>query len=145
MKKLLCVSGLIAGLIISANVMASSTSLGPNQDLFITNHTNSDMTSKISGHCSSEVLGQAGVTPKGGVSDITPNQILLACAVSILKGTPCSADIYMSNNCSGTSIGTVTFDMKTGITGVTGLNPNYTIDYSGFAATISGGPALASR
>lgn len=145
MKKLLCVSGLVTGLMISVNVMASPTSTLSNQHLIITNHTNSDMTSKISGQCSADVLGQAGITPKGGVSDITPNQILLACAVSILKGTPCSADIYMSDHCTGTSIGTVSFNINTGITGVSGLNTDYTIDYSGFSATISGGPALASR
>jgi hypothetical protein len=144
MKKLLRVSGLIAGLMMSANVMASTTSL-PSQHLIITNHTNSDMTSKISGNCSSQLLGQAGITPKGGVSDITPSQILLACAASILKGVPCSADIYMSSNCGGASIATVSFDVNKGIIGLSNVDPNYTIDYSGFSATISGGPALATR
>lgn len=112
--------------------------------LTIDNKTDFDSTTRANGGlCSSSVLGDAGITHPGHVNVITKNQLNLAC---MFNKKDCTADVYMSDNCSGDIVATVTMDVTdAGIKTVTIKNPNFIFDYSAFAITLKPAGSFAKK
>lgn len=143
MKITTTITSLVVSLVLPVSAMALPPF--PKGTLQITNNTKHDVTSKIDGNCSSSLLGNAGITKAGETSKISPTQILLACASSLLQtNTLCNATVYPSNNCSGNPIAKVTLDTQTGIKQVE-TSADYIIDANGFTVSVAGGPQFASR
>ena|SRR3990167_4486847 len=106
-------------------------------DLYITNSTKHDSTTKSYGRCSNFLSD--GVTPSGAVNHKVPEwELKLAC---VGHTSDCSADVYMSDNCTdSTKIGTVRFDVTgKGLIGSELTNKSYQVSGSGFNLSISGG------
>lgn len=80
--------------------------------LHIYNSTDKGVTFKIDGKTCSTKLGKGGVTKAHTVAEIPATQILKICK----NGQKCSAEIYITNDCSGVPIGKLTFALKDGIT-----------------------------
>ncbi len=116
-------------------------------DLYTTNNTKLDSTCRTNDlMCSTDVLGDAGIT-RAGKTLVTPfKQLKLACGKYLHD---CKADLYMSTNCdkSGASkIATIKFDvLDTGVKSIEVFDPSYSIIGSGFNVTITGGPGLAKK
>lgn len=125
-KKTIISSFLIAGMSISAFAYA--------QKLTIFNNTDFPSTSRINGHCSRDILGSAGVTPKRTKKDIEEWQLKLACMASPEK---CIADVYLTNNCKGDPITTVTFSVSKGIINVTPPKNGYSETHQAFYIQIN--------
>ena len=112
-------------------------------ELVIHNETNQFSTSIINhGSCSTDILGDDGVTPPNTTKTIPDWQINIACYPDYEN---CIADVYMTNNCSGKLITTVTFSATTGIKNATKPVDGYDIKYSGFSVTLSGGPPAKKK
>lgn len=106
-------------------------------DLTIVNNTNQDSTTVINGGlCSSTVLGSGGVTKAHSTNVVTAFKLALAC---ISNKDNCSADIYMTNNCTGPKVGNVIFSTTTGIKSFNVYDATYVMAGAGFQAKIDGG------
>lgn len=108
-------------------------------DLTITNNTDQDSTSRINqGMCSKDILGPNGITYKHSTRVIKNVQIKVAC---MAKPEDCKADVYMTNNCTGNVITTISYSVTKGILGHTPVLDGYelTID-NAFKVTLNGGP-----
>lgn len=98
-------------------------------DLHIDNNTTKDSTTRIHGICSTTLLGADGVTKAKDHNKVTPHwKLLIACGGS----GACRADVYMTNNCSGSVVANVDFNTETGLQNVTMLSSSYKITGSGF-------------
>lgn len=106
-------------------ILACSLSFTAHAKLVVTNKTQFDSTTKT--FLCSTALGEAGVTHPGQTNTLTDAQVKSACLFSQQN---CVADVFLTNNCSGPSIATVTMDIKSGIKSVEMKDNNYQIDYS---------------
>jgi hypothetical protein len=108
-----------------------------NSDLTIVNDTNHDSTSIINNGLCSTILGDSGVTKAHSTNVVKADILKKACYFSQHN---CQADVYMTNNCSGTKIATVFFDIATGVKGYPDVfDKSYTITASGFGISLAGG------
>ncbi len=106
-------------------------------DLTLVNNTNRDSTSVINNGVCSTILGSAGVTKAHTTNVVPESKINMAC---ILNRTNCKADVYMTNNCSGKVVATVTMDTKSGVKAVAMKDNTYKIMAQGFRVEMEGGP-----
>ena len=108
LKKIMMATVLIAG---------TSPLFAYTPDLTIENKTIYPSTSVLNGGlCSTSILGADGITPPKSKKVIKGYQIRLACMLNLEN---CKADVYMTNNCTGDVISTVTLSVNTGIKAVT--------------------------
>lgn len=131
LKKTVLSSLLITGLTLPLFAQAN--------DLTITNNTDQDSTSKINqGLCSKDILGPNGITYKHSTRVIKNVQIKVAC---MAKPEDCKADVYMTNNCTGSVITTIDFSVTKGIKGHTPVVNGYRLTVENpFKVTLDGGP-----
>ena len=107
-------------------------------ELVIKNNTKEFSTSRINdGYCSSEILGDDGVTKPGDTKKVDNGRLFFACRDNL---EDCKADVYMTNNCTGDLITTVIFSFWTGIKSATPPKNGYSISFNGFYVELSGGP-----
>lgn len=106
--------------------------------LTVVNNTNRDSTTVTNDfQCSDHLPGGKGVTKAHSTNVIPENTVNIAC---IKNKENCKADVYMSDNCSGTKVATVIFSTKTGIKGSPVIYDNaYQISGSGFYIQMDGG------
>lgn len=132
------ISAVVATTLIALPLLAQA-------DLVIVNKTNHDSTSIINGGgCSADLLPDGkGITPAGQTNTIPSFGVSVAC----LGTFPCTGDVYMTNDCSGPVVATVTItedntvsDIQPGKDAqgysVTGLNTNQVL--------LTGGPAAVA-
>ena len=105
-------------------------------DLTIHNNTDFASTSKSNhGGCSYKLAH--GITEPHTTNTVDKTTVGLACMAS---PTDCVTDIYITRDCSGPIIATITFDTQTGIKGTPTSNDprfNFTVDPNNrFAITI---------
>ncbi|EKD71941.1 MAG: hypothetical protein ACD_46C00053G0001 [uncultured bacterium] len=82
-------------------------------DLVVVNNTDEDSTAVINnGACSSKLPNGVGVSHRRTTNHIPGNIVDIAC---LANRTRCTADVYMTNNCSGPIVAKVIFDTKKGI------------------------------
>lgn len=126
-KKSIAMIGLSVGL----SVCSLS---GYAQSLTIVNNTDLQSTSIINnGICSSQ-LGNDGITQPHSTHVINDKIIALACFGNTNN---CRADVYMTNNCSGSLIATVTFDTKIGIKAIKNYSAKYNFTNDAFNIIIN--------
>lgn len=110
---------LIAACLISMPLMASAA------DIDITNNTDNYGTGSINGTCST-IAGDKGV--------ISPGQTLTVPQIAfdmLCFGMDCTADIYLSKNCTGKKVATADIDPDDGIISVNLIDKeHYKVDYS---------------
>jgi len=98
------------------------------KELTIVNNSDFYSTSFINGTmCSSTLSG--GITQPHSTNVVADSVINLAC---LFYPTNCTADVYMTKNCSGLKVGTVVFDTKKGIKSIVNLTTKYKISGSYF-------------
>jgi len=128
--------------VVSTTLLAvglSSVSAFAFAGLVLVNNTNLDSTSIINGGiCSSSLPGGVGVTKAHSTNEISDTIIRIAC---LGHASDCTADVYMSGNCSGPKIATAVMDIKSGVKSVTMHSNDYKITASGFHIQLDGGPA----
>lgn len=117
------------------------------KELYTTNNTKFDSTCRTNDFlCSSDILGDAGITKAGEKrKKTTDSQLKLACIKNLRD---CKADIYMTNNCDKTGaskVAVIHFDvLGDGIKSIETIDNSYLITGVGFEVTISGGLAAKS-
>lgn len=105
-------------------------------DIVITNNTNSYVTGSLSFLCSS-IAGSSGIlAPKPGTLTVSQSTISYYCSPS------CSAEVYLSDNCSDKSIATVTLT-KDGVTNIKNHDPKRAV-INGSGSAISVDPGTGS-
>ena len=104
------------------------------QNLIVNNRTDFDSTSLINnGICSSQ-LGEIGISRAHTENNTVPEaKVKFACKFNPKN---CQADVYLTANCTGSKIATVTFDVDQGIKGSTVYDGRYEITGSGFVITM---------
>ena len=110
-------------------------------DISIMNNTNSPGTGYLSGKysdspCSSDAGTGGVIEPHSSI--VLPEYVinLIYCSIS-----PCKGTIFMSTNCSGRKIATVTIDRRKGVTDITNHNVDgYIVSGGGSSISINGGP-----
>ncbi|HTM63677.1 MAG TPA: hypothetical protein VL360_04165 [Gammaproteobacteria bacterium] len=120
-------------------IHAQSESLIRSPGLRITNNTDLDSTSVInSKRCSSDVLGEGGITRAHSTNEVSSIKIKLACG---LNRENCTADVYMTANCNKSGqppIARVILDVNKGIKSVVPANNSpFVLTFNGFDASIS--------
>jgi hypothetical protein len=103
-------------------------------DLTIVNNTKNFSTSVINNGPCSTILGDIGVTKPNSTNTVPSSKVKFACSI---HPSSCSADVYMTNNCTGSKIATVTFDVDKGIKSVKMDTPAYLITGVGFIVTLN--------
>jgi len=103
-------------------------------DLDVSNNTDEYSTTYILNPigkvCSSTALGDDGITkPRQQNHIISEGKLNLAC---FADKTNCVAEVYMTNDCSGDKVATVTFDTSTGVKSISMSSNKYVISGSGF-------------
>ena|SRR5579871_4251190 len=98
------------------------------------NNTSVDSTSIIHNplginKCSSDLLGEGGITRAGKKNTVSETSLRLACA---LTPNECVADVYASANCTGELIATVKFSLKNGVYSSEQKSNKYILTASGF-------------
>ena len=94
--------------------------------------------------CSTDVLGNDGITRAGEQRKITTSRQLKYACIKNLKD--CKADIYMQDKCGGDKIATIHFDTSgSGLKSIEMIDNSYSITGSGFEVTIAGGPTVAAK
>lgn len=102
--------GLIVGAAMSLPVVAQAN------DLTTVNNSNHDSTCVVNNGPCSTILGEKyGVTKAHSTNTIPSSKVWLAC---VRDTKNCKANVYMTNNCSGPVVGTVTLNTDTGVTNV---------------------------
>lgn len=146
MKRLLCLSGLMAGLTLSINAMAFCS---PGKPLLtITNNTTSNATSTLNNALCSTTIGDIGITKPQSQSTLNECQVIAAC---IMNESDCTAAVHMSNNCSGPVVGVVHLHanasdpQQSTISQVTMVDSHYNISYSGLNFTLSENTTSAAK
>ena len=108
-------------------------------DIQIYNDTNFFATSRINGgKCSNEPpLGNDGVTQPCQKPHIVSEKLLnLVCWKN---KTPCTADVYLTNNCTGPVIATVLVNLKENTLNIPWHDDRYVITHDGFKINFSDG------
>lgn len=107
-------------------------------DLTVTNNTNEDSTSIVvngSNKCSNQ-YGEDGITRKSSTHTIPAMLIRLACGAHL---SDCYAHVYMSADCSGESVASVVYDLKStngGVKSITSTSSKYLITGTGYHLTL---------
>lgn len=131
-KQLIMKSAAIIGLSCLSTIAAAG-------NLIITNNTDEPSTTVTNGKCSTQWLGEGGITKPHEKRELKETQLRVACGKDHLDN--CVADVYMTNNCTGPVIATVTLDTKKdGIKNVVVIpGGKYLIDapLGGYSATMS--------
>ncbi|RDI46057.1 hypothetical protein [Aquicella lusitana] len=105
-------------------------------DISVANNTNSYATAHVGFICSS-IVNDGVIKPHSSLN-ISQSIIDLYCVGS------CKTDIYMSKNCSGKSVATVSVDQHKGVTGISNHNVNgYYVAGGGYSASVNGGSRKA--
>lgn len=115
------------------------------QDLYTTNDTNFDSTCRTNDWmCSTDILGEDGITRKHQRKVTTGTQLKLACFKNLRN---CKADVYMQDKCGGPKIATIYFDtLGEGVKSIEMFDNSYIITgLHSFEVTISGGPAALTK
>lgn len=114
--------------------MSSVSMMATAGDLNLINNTDLDSTSIINnGMCSSSLLGKDGITKAHDTNKIAGGLVKMACfRIADPKAENCSADVYMSNDCSGKKVATVILDISSGVKSITMHGEGYKISASGF-------------
>lgn len=110
-------------------------------DLTIVNNTYCPSTTITNNGACSTILGDSGVTKPHSTNVVTAAKIFIAC---IVNQKNCKADIYMTDDCTGPKVATVTFDIyDAGIKSILNYNTKikYAVSGSSFHAELDGGPA----
>ncbi len=89
-------------------------------DLNIINNTDFDSTCVVNDGMCSNQLGDEGITHAHSANLISQLELYIACGSNTWN---CKADVYMTPDCSGPSIGTVILDINQGISQVTETGP----------------------
>ncbi len=128
MKKKIATSLILAGLsMVSFSAQAN--------DLLISNNTDLPSTSVINHGLCSTILKDAGVVKPHEQNHIVPSdKVKWACTIF---PSNCQADVYLTNNCQGPLIASVTFDVNSGIKGIVVHAANYKVIGSGFNITLN--------
>jgi hypothetical protein len=84
-------------------------------DLTIVNNTDYDSTSVVNGGACSTILGQAGITKAHSSNTLDYILMRIACG---MHPSDCVAEVYMTDNCSGPVVATVTMDIDNGISNI---------------------------
>lgn len=125
-------------------MMGTSLLANANPDLMIRNKTQCYSTLVTNhGACSTILGSDIGVANPNSDHPVAGKYVRIAC---MLNQHNCTADLYLTNNCKGPAVATVTFDIDTGIKTVQNHNSDFNVTVSStapFDATISGGPATA--
>lgn len=103
-------------------------------DLVIDNQTAKDSTSVINGVSCSNIF-DGGVTKAHSKNVVKSSILKFAC---IINPSNCTAAVYMTANCTGPLIATITFDVNNGIKNISpgpGY-PGYIIQGSGFNISV---------
>lgn len=133
MKNLLITSCLVMGLSTPLAALATQS------DLTISNNTKQYSTCVINNGPCSSVLGAEGVTSPGEQNHkVSAATINFACSFK----KDCVADVYMSKNCTGDKVATLSFNVDSGISAAPKiLNSKYKINapLKSFNVSISGG------
>lgn len=122
----------------SLPLLANAGIFSASSNLTIVNNTNRDSTSRINGGPCSTFLGAVGITHAHSVNVVPARTVGLAC---IANRANCTANVYMTSNCSGPVVGTVILDISSGIKSIALYDKTYSVSGSGFGITIGGGPA----
>jgi hypothetical protein len=123
-------------------ILASGSMTLSYADLTITNNTNFDSTTITNKGSCSTILGEHGVTHPHSTNQVSRMQLLLACGRHV---TDCEAQVFMTNNCTGSPIADVMLSEVSGIYKVDSLDPTYQVVGTGWNVAINGGPALAKK
>lgn len=134
------------GILYLAAIAISALSFAAFADnLEIWDDTDYDSTFKISqGDCSATLLGKDGMTKGKGWSSVDLGAVTSLCDKNQDK---CTVDLYMTDDCSGPIVATVTMDMSKGITSVDSKKVNGFFiskkqnSRGAFAISIIGGPS----
>ena len=97
-------------------------------DLHLMNNTDFDSTSYINGFACSDMLGESGITRAHQPNTIGDSLVRVAC---MFNSSDCVADVYMTPDCSGEKVATVTFSVDDGIKNITMLSNKYSIVKNG--------------
>lgn len=113
-------------------------------DLTIVNNTNYASTCVINrGACSANL--PHGITEPHSTNTVDKRTVGLAC---LANSTNCTADVYMTRDCSGQIVAKIIFDTKTGVKSVASMDSRYQLSYDAsnpFRAQMDGGPEVSSR
>ena len=124
------ITGFTAIALCSAALAAHAT------PLTIVNNTNTDSTTRIHNilnKCSSDLLGEAGITRAGKTNTVSEGNIKAAC---LFSPNNCVADVYASANCGCPVIATMTFSTSEGVKSIEMKSGQYRISASGFHVVI---------
>lgn len=115
---------------LSAIMLGFTASLAYASALTIVNNTDHDSTTVTNDRiCSATLPGGGGVTKAHSTNVVSEGKIKIAC---FHNKENCKAAVYMTNNCTGSSIATVIFDINKGIKSITMHEPGYEIHAAGF-------------
>jgi hypothetical protein len=81
----------------------------------VTNNTDLNSTGIINGGFCSSNFGEQGIIKAHSSITIYKSQLQLACGTNTQA---CTTDLYMSNDCSGPKVGTITLNIDEGVTKV---------------------------
>lgn len=121
-----CITGIATVVLCGASLASYAT------PLTIVNNTQNDSTTRIHNilnKCSSELLGEAGITRAGQTNVVSENNIRAAC---FFTPNSCVADVYATANCSGDIIATIEFSTTDGIKSVVPRSSKYKITAQAF-------------
>jgi len=104
-------------------------------DLIISNNTNFPSTSVINHGLCSTILKEAGVVKPHEQNHVVPgDKVKWACTIF---PSNCQADVYLTDNCQGPLIASVTFDVNSGIKSTVIKDAKYKVVGSGFNITLN--------
>lgn len=90
----------------TACAFAAGSALADANTLTVVNNSESDSTMMINNKCTSDILGERGITRSHQSNSYIAPLVKLACGPS----QPCSATLYASYDCTGDDIGTGEID-----------------------------------
>jgi len=99
----------------------------------VINNTNEDSTAIINDHTCSTTLGIKGITKAHSINFVDIITGVFACSET--PDSPCKADVYMTNDCSGDKIATLFYERNVGIVSVQ-PHGSYKVAGSGYVVTI---------
>jgi hypothetical protein len=102
--------GAFCALLMSTSLLALP--ITARADLTIVNNTDQDSTSIVNGGACSTILGEIGITRAHSSNTLDYIIMRIACG---MHPNDCVADVYMTDNCSGPKVATVTMDINKGI------------------------------
>jgi hypothetical protein len=93
-------------------------------DITFTNNTNLNSTSIINESFCTNTFGDQGIIKAHSSVTIYQSQLALACGSSTVG---CTADIYLSNNCTGPKIGSIMISVDDGVNHVETSSDSYKV------------------